>query len=135
MCQYAGGKAKLGKRISSSILEYEYELTGTNDSPYFEPFVGMGGALKYICEDQTRTISACDKEKCIVSFWRGIQEGWKPPKEMNKEQYKFIKTQNKEDEIYAFSAYGCSFKGMRWAGFYQDAFDIATKRLEKNNFK
>ena len=135
MCQYAGGKAKLGKRISSSILKYEYGLTGSNNSPYFEPFVGMGGVLKYICEDRERQIFACDKEKCIPSFWRGIQEGWTPPEEMDKETYKSIRSGNVENELYAFSAYGCSFKGMRWAGFYQEAFDIATKRLEKNNFK
>ena len=136
MCQYAGGKVVIGERISKAILEYELEITGSNDLPYFEPFSGMCGVLLKICKHSPDKIKfACDKEICVMNLWKDLQNGWTPPLTMNIETYKNIRHENKEDSLYCFAAYGCSFKGMRWAGYYDEAFDIATNRLKKNDFQ
>lgn len=134
MTQYAGGKARLGTRISDFIFKYEAESIGHNDSPYFEPFVGMAGVMtKMTPKNKNRKYFACDLEKCIISFWREIQTGWNPP-EISKELYKRIRSSGVEDAMYAFAAFGCSFKGMRWGGFYEEAMGIAKRRLSKHDF-
>ena len=135
MTQYAGGKSRIGNRIAEVISKYELEQLGHNESPYFEPFVGMGGVLtKMTNKGYSRKYFACDNEKCIVSFWRDIQQGWSPPT-ITKDEYKSIRLNGIENSTYAFAAFGCSFKGMRWGGFYEEALNIAQRKLNKSNFK
>ena len=134
MTQYAGGKARIGKRIYKAIKDYELSVTGNNDSPYFEPFVGMGGVLYHFAAEKYRPIYACDREECIVNFWRGIQNDWIPP-ELTKESYDETKQKNKQDADYAFAAFGCSFRGSKWTYFYEDCMRRATKRIKNKKFK
>ena len=76
MTQYAGGKARIGNRISDVIIKYESEVIGHNESPYLEPFVGMAGVLtRMTVKTKERKFFACDSEKSIISFWREIQNG------------------------------------------------------------
>ena len=140
MTQYAGGKARLGTRIADEIVKYDLSINGVHEAPYFEPFVGMAGVMTKMCEKfksnstHGRQFFACDNDRSIVSFWRQVQEGWSPPVTMTKEFYLEIKRKKEYDALYAFAAYGCSFKGIKWGGFYKDAYEIGYKRLTKNNF-
>lgn len=134
MTQYAGGKSRIGKKIYQAIKDYELKVIGNNESPYFEPFVGMGGVLQHFAVERSRPVYACDKEECIVSFWRGIRDGW-APRVINKEQYHSTKKNGcVGDPMYAFTAFGCSFRGMKWGGFFEDSMNRASRRILKNNF-
>lgn len=135
MCAYSGGKARLGRQIYESICKHELEHFGDDMSSYFEPFVGMGGVLQHFAKNnkQNRNLFACDKEKSIISFWRGIQNGWKP-KEITREVYFEIKKNKKEDADYAFAAFGCSFMGLKWCQFYKDQMIRSINRITKQKY-
>ena len=131
MCQYAGGKARIGKKIFEAMKSYEMEVIGNHDMPYFEPFVGMGGVLQHVAKNQSRTISVCDFQECIMSFWRGIQSGW-TPKPIDKCVYNKTKKDGSEsDPYFAFIAFGCSFRGMKWGGFFKDSMERAIRRIQR----
>ena len=134
MCTYTGGKARIGKKIFDAIVEYELKITGNNNCPYLEPFVGMGGVLFHVAKNQTRDIIACDYQKCITSFWQEIQSGWLPSR-ISKEEYIRIKESNNHDADYAFAAYGCSFMGSIWKMYYPDFMERAIKRIHKKDYK
>lgn len=133
MCTYTGGKARIGKRIFEAISEYERSLTGDNDRPYLEPFVGMGGVLQHFAINHSREMIACDYQKCITSFWQEIQRGWIPSR-ISSEKYKEIKIADRHDAEYAFAAYGCSFRGSKWTKFYNDFMERAIKRIQKGDY-
>jgi len=133
MCTYTGGKARIGKKIFQAISEYEKELTGNNDRPYLEPFVGMGGVLQHFAINHSREMVACDYQKCITSFWQEIQQGWIPQK-ISREEYENIKIADKHDAEYAFAAYGCSFRGSYWTHYYEDVMDLSIKRIIKKDY-
>lgn len=133
MCQYAGGKARIGKQIYEAIRDHEMEVVGSHDTPYFEPFLGMGGVMTHFAKSRSRTCYATDVDECIVSFWRKIQTGWIPDP-ISREQYTNIKSAGIYDAEYAFAAYGCSFRGSRWTYFYKDCMDRAIRRIRKKNF-
>ena len=137
MCAYSGGKARLGRKIHEAITKYEFEHLGNNMSTYFEPFVGMGGVLQQFARNNKhkRKIIACDKEKSIISFWRGIQNGWKPS-EITRETYIDIKTKKDENHAdYAFAAFGCSFMGLKWCQFYNDQMIRSINRIKKQKYE
>lgn len=49
-------------------------------------------------------------------MWRALQDGWIPPEEISKEQYKYIKEHKDEDmALSGFVGFGCSFGG-KWFG-------------------
>ena len=49
-------------------------------------------------------------------MWRALQDGWIPPEEISKEQYKYIKEHKDENmALSGFVGFGCSFGG-KWFG-------------------
>jgi len=136
MCQYVGGKMRIGKKIHEIIKDYEFELTGANSMSYMEPFVGMAGVLRHVAGEGGRpSIIGCDYEECIISFWKGIQDGWEPTPITN-EKFKETKINGDEsDPMYAYIAFGCSFRGMKWVKFCEDGMGRAIRRIQKSNFK
>lgn len=136
MCQYAGGKIRIGKKIHDIIREQEFKITGENAMCYFEPFLGMGGVMKHVaCTGNRPSIVGCDSEEDIISFWKGLQNGWKPVV-INKDQFiEMKKNGEKSDPMYAFTSCGCSFRGIKWVQFCEDGMNRAIKRLQKTDFK
>ena len=133
MVQYAGGKARIGKKIHDCIMAYEKEKTGYNKLPYFEPFVGMGGVMRHFAEDLRENITICDREECITSFWKEVKEGWKPH-EVSKEEYINVKNSNVYNALYAFCCYGCSYFGSKWTHYYEHCMKSSLKRVMKFNY-
>lgn len=136
MTQYAGGKARIGKKIHDAIVQYETDILGNNQTPYFEPFVGMGGVLQHFSSSRSREVAACDKEESIISFWRGIQGGW-VPRLIDKSVYRDTKNGDSfetTDPMFAFTSFGCSFRGMKWGGFSEVFMDKAYKKILKGGF-
>lgn len=95
MTAYQGGKSRIGARIHDVIALVEEDLGGDNLSPYFEPFIGMGGVMRHFAEDAKddgRELYACDANKDLIMLWKAIQKGWKPPLKCSKTEYEKLKT-------------------------------------------
>ena len=57
-----------------------------------------------------------DKHPYLIAMWKALQDGWIPPDEISKEQYKYIKEHKDEDmALSGFVGFGCSFGG-KWFG-------------------
>lgn len=105
---YFGGKFKTCKQIAEVLKTYKQP-----NQEYFEPFVGAAWVLKEM--DGRRVAS--DGNRALIELYKALQNGWQPPEHISEEQYKNIKSNQKEDALTAFAMVGCSFSG-KWAGGY-----------------
>ena len=96
MCAaYNGGKKRIGKRIYDVIKLIEDDSISNKNKPYFEPFIGMAGVMKYFAEESienNRELYACDANKDLILMWKAIQKGWKPPLKCSKKEYEKLRT-------------------------------------------
>lgn len=124
MTTYQGGKKRLGKKIYDAILQLSAEIEQQNSQhssikmPYFEPFVGMGGVLRYFARDPGRDCFACDINTDLILMWKSIQEGWIPPTECSKEQYEELKNSNEHSAERAYLGIVASWGGI-WFSSYR----------------
>lgn len=110
--RYFGGKARLGKKIAEVINSYL-----TSETDYIEPFVGGAWVTQHIW-------NGCKNKYCydinpyLIEFYRTLQEGKFPPKNLTKEQYNYIKNNKDENRaLTGFVGFGCSFAGKWFGGF------------------
>lgn len=96
MTAYQGGKGRLGKRISKIIKAIELEFNIVN-SPYVEPFCGMCGVMYHIASPLAtdRTLIANDANGDVVEMWKQIQQGWDPPMSRSKDEFSYLKNNNR----------------------------------------
>lgn len=68
--------------------------------------------------DDNRIRIANDKHKYLVAMWKELQNGWLPPDEISRREYRYIKD-NKDElpHLTGFVGFGCSFAG-KWFGGY-----------------
>jgi len=116
MCQYFGGKIKIGKEISKIILEHELSIKGNNDSTYFEPFIGMAGVFRHVVNEGCRECIGCDKHEDLIIMWECVKNGWVPPKQVSREQHLELKNGN-PSALRSFVGFGCSFMGIFFSGY------------------
>lgn len=132
--RYQGGKHRLAKYIAGNI----HKLRTEKHNVYLEPFVGSGAVLERV--DMPVKI-ASDIDGDLIAFWNAIQNGWKPPDTLTRDQYNHYKD-NPDDmppELRCFVSVFCSFSGKRWGGFASgenrdhanEAYRGAIKRAEK----
>lgn len=114
MTAYQGGKKRIGNKIYNVICLVENNLC-EEKLPYFEPFVGMAGVLKYFAKDKNRSIFACDANIDLIMLWKKLQldDKWKPPLTCSKKKYEMLKTSKKHSAERAFigitASWGCIF--------------------------
>lgn len=125
MTAYYGGKKRLGKRIYQVISELESELTDEK-LPYFEPFCGMCGVLKHFASEEGRKVYASDLNGDIISMWKAVQKGWKPPTACTREKYERLKKSPKASPERGFIGTTCSFSGI----FFKGGFRTSTNKYD-----
>ena len=109
--QYFGGKHRISKQLS------QYLNSQLKDKqPFVDLFCGSCNIISKI--DNNRLRIANDKHKYLIAMWKALQDGWLPPDEISKTEYKHIK-ENKDDNphLAGFVGFGCSFAG-KWFGGY-----------------
>lgn len=109
--KYMGSKNRIAKYILPIILKDRKE-----GQWYVEPFVGGANIIDKV--DGNRI--GGEFNKCLVSMWKAIQNGWVPPSFVSEDKWRDVKEQmeNKYEEHYiAFVRFGCSF-GADWNGGY-----------------
>lgn len=107
--RYFGGKQRIAQKIWSVIAP-------SIDCYYVEPFVGGASSL---CAAQGTFIRiGSDANAALITMWRALSKGWKPPHKLSEEQYLKLKKQNDpENPLTAFAAFGCSWGGKWWGGY------------------
>ena len=122
MTYYQGGKKRLGKEISSVILDIEKQYTN-EQLDYFEPFCGMLGVCIHIIKNNPdRKIRMNDYNPDIVSLWTSVQKGWKPPTVVSKEFFLELKDSKVSSPERGFVGFACSYNGNMFGGFRTDHF-------------
>jgi len=116
MCQYFGGKIRLGKEISKIINEKEFSILGHNTRTYFEPFIGMGGVFRHVIQNADRESIGCDYHEDLMLMWKSIKNGWIPPKEVSRHLHNQLKTLE-PSALRGFVGFGCSYMGKFYSGF------------------
>jgi len=116
--RYFGGKTRICKDIAS--------LLGSVRKPgqsFLSPFVG-GGWVECLVPDSKQ---CSDRHPYLIAMYQELQRGWKPPRELTVEEYRYIKD-HKDEKPYltGFVGFGCSFAG-KWFGGY-------AKEKAKRNF-
>jgi len=122
-----GGKGKIGKHISTRIKEIEEQVPIETDG-YFEPFIGMCGVMRNMGD---RKKIACDLNEDIIHLWRDLQNGWKPPSSMSKEEFNFQKTQP-SSSTKCFAAHGCSYGGT-YFGTYIGNYNNGAVEIDRSS--
>lgn len=137
--QYLGGKSKISKEIATLIDNILTNLWGLYEIPW-RKVTHFNTALEcreYDIRERERErvfvslfCGSCaieskvnadvkilnDKHPYLIAMWRALQDGWIPPEEISKEQYKYIKEHKDEDmALSGFVGFGCSFGG-KWFG-------------------
>lgn len=137
--QYLGGKSKISKEIATLIDNILTNLWGLYEIPWREVthFDTALECREYDIRERERErvfvslfCGSCaieskvnadvkilnDKHPYLIAMWRALQDGWIPPEEISKEQYKYIKEHKDEDmALSGFVGFGCSFGG-KWFG-------------------
>ena len=116
MCQYFGGKIRLGKEISKVINEKEISLLGHNNNTYFEPFLGMAGVFRHVIQNSERESIGCDAHEDLMLMWISVKSGWFPPREVTRSLHKKMKTED-PSALRGFVGFGCSYMGKFYSGF------------------
>lgn len=109
--QYFGGKS----RISNKIAEF---LNGQllEGQSFVDMFCGSCNIVSKINPDRQRY--ANDRHRYLISLFKGLQEGWKCPPRITKEDYIRIKDNKDEDPaLSGFVGFGMSFSGKWFGGF------------------
>ena len=123
MVRYHGGKQLVGKEFSEIIYMISIiweKKTKRKLVGYCEPFCGMCGIYKHIPEKFTNVnfkFFAGDKHKSLIMMWMELQNGWIPPKIINKKKFNTLKHSNIESSERAFIGFGSSFGGQYFQGY------------------
>lgn len=109
--RYFGGKQRISKQLSQYL-----NLQLKDNQPFVDLFCGSCNVITKI--DNNRLRIANDKHKYLIAMWKALQDGWLPPNEISRREYKLIR-ENKDDKphLSGFVGFGCSFAG-KWFGGY-----------------
>lgn len=108
--RYAGGKARLGKKIAAIVEQYRQP-----GQLYVEPFVG---GCNTFAEVPGPKIGG-DGNKYIAALWSAVAEGWRPGHRITREQYDLMRVAPVRfpPELIGFMMTACSFGGTYAGGF------------------
>ena len=135
VCSYHGGKARPGKRIADKIIEYTQKYiknTGSEIYGYCEPFSGMNGVYQHIPEqfddifgDDTIYLAG-DLNESVILMWQKLQNGWKPPLHITKQEFEKLKDLPKPSALKGYVGHQYSWGGKFFKGYapqYGKVFD------------
>lgn len=110
--RYFGGKTRTCKEIAKILNENRKE-----GQVFLSPFVGGGWVEQYLTAPKILS----DKHEYLIELYKGLQDGWKPPTELSKEEYDRVKNNLDDDKrLSGFVGFGCSFSGKWFGGYAKD---------------
>lgn len=88
-----GGKSKISKEIAT-LIDNNLTNERENERVFVSLFCGSCAIESKVNAD-VKILN--DKHPYLIAMWRALQDGWNPPEEISKEQYKYIKEHKDED--------------------------------------
>ena len=116
MCQYFGGKIRIGKYIYDAIEHVEICIQGDISPLYFEPFLGMGGVFRHFAEEGNRVCIGCDSNSDLMLMWEGLHDGWEPPRNVDFNTHQISKHEP-PSATRTFIGFGSSYMGRFFSGY------------------
>ena len=125
--RYLGGKSRISKPISevinNAISGREVKNIKTNS---INPLYKLGGGRPFVslfcgsCSIEAKVRATVkilnDKHPYLIAMWKGLQDGWRPPDIITKDEYYYVKEhKDKNPALTGFIGFGCSFGG-KWFG-------------------
>ena len=108
--RYLGGKSRISTQLSNVVNTTFVER---GERVFVSLFCGSCAIESKVNAD-VKILN--DKHPYLIAMWKALQNGWIPPEEISKEQYKYIKEHKDEDmALSGFVGFGCSFGG-KWFG-------------------
>lgn len=108
--QYMGGKFRISNQISM-ILNQRLNKGGA----FVSLFCGSC-AIESKVQAETKILN--DIHPYLIAMWKGLQNGWKPPSIITKDEYYYIKEHKDENpSLTGFVGFGCSFGGKYLVGW------------------
>lgn len=109
--RYFGGKQRISKQLSQYL-----NLQLKDNQTFVDLFCGSCNVITKI--DNNRLRIANDKHFYLIEMWKALQNGWIPPTDITRREYKEIRdTKDKKPYLTGFVGFGCSFAG-KWFGGY-----------------
>ena len=108
--RYLGGKSRISTQLSNVVNT----TFGERGERVFVSLFCGSCAIESKVNADVKILN--DKHPYLIAMWKALQNGWIPPDEISKEQYKYIKEHKDEDmALSGFVGFGCSFGG-KWFG-------------------
>lgn len=107
--QYLGGKTRIAKHIAPFINE------NRNGRTVWDPFCGGLSVASELAKEGP--VIASDIMLPLISLYRALQCGWKPPEFVSEEDYHKAKSLPDTNPLKAFIGFGCSFGGKYFGGY------------------
>jgi DNA adenine methylase len=108
--RYMAGKSRFAAEMAKAILAHTPRRL-----EYFEPFVGGGSVLEEMSRNFAYTY-ASDTHKDLILMWQALLDGWEPPRDVSREEFKWLEKQP-SSALRGFVGFSCSFAG-KWFGPY-----------------
>lgn len=109
--KYLGSKNRIAKDILPIILKNR-----TDGQYYVEPFVGGANTIDKVGGNRI----GADKNEYMIALLKKLQDGWKPPKNVTKEEYTHLKENRKMYDKHEVGYYGTQLVfGSVWFGSYR----------------
>ena len=120
--RYVGGKYKISKPISETILSYR-----ENENTFVSLFCGSCAVETKIGKTKIfDNIILNDIHPYLIAMYKEYIQGRKFPEQVSKEEYTYVREHKDEDPaLTGFVGFGCSFGG-KWFGGY--GRNVKTKR-------
>lgn len=127
--RYLGGKSRISKQIAGVINNAAYGW----QEPYVErnsnnPNLELGAGVQRVfvslfcgsCAIESKVKANIkilnDKRPYLIAMWQTLQQGWRPPEIITKDEYYYVKEHKDEKPaLTGFVGFGCSFGG-KWFG-------------------
>lgn len=113
--RYQGGKSRISKQLSQTILEY----TPSDATVFVSLFCGSCSVESKITGFTKKILN--DKHEYLIALLKGVQNGYVLPENISVDAYKDIRENKDKDKILAgFVDFGCSFGGKWFGGYAKD---------------
>lgn len=110
--RYMGGKGRIAKKLSETIMNHAPSNSGT----YWEPFVG-GGAMASRMGRHFEVANYSDIHPDLILMWQKLNEGWEPPTIVPYDQYQELRYATEPSAFRGFVGFGGSFGGRWFEGY------------------
>ena len=111
--RYLGGKSRLAKSISETILS-----NTDRRARFIEPMVGGGNILPIMAKHFDECV-ASDIHEDLILMWKSVSEAWIPPENISEEEYQ-AQRDAEPSALRGFVGFGATFGGKWFGGYARD---------------